>query len=41
MSGGDEKGRNEKVIVTKGGEEKEIKFKKLEQYLKDGWVEKK
>jgi preprotein translocase subunit SecA len=34
-------GRNEKVIVIKNGEEKEIKNKKLEQYLKDGWVEKK
>jgi preprotein translocase subunit SecA len=33
-------GRNEKIIVVKNGEEKEIKSKKLEQYLKDGWVEK-
>ncbi len=38
---GDEKGRNDKVVVVKNSEEKEIKFKKLEQYLKDGWVEKK
>ncbi|MES2437237.1 MAG: preprotein translocase subunit SecA [Patescibacteria group bacterium] len=37
----DEKGRNERVVVTKNGEEKEIKFKKLQQYLKEGWVEKK
>ena len=31
-------GRNDKVIVTKNGEEKEVKFKKLEQLLKEGWV---
>jgi hypothetical protein len=30
-------GRNEKVIVVKNGEEKEIKYKKLDSYLKDGW----
>lgn len=37
----DEKiGRNDKVVVVKNGEEKEIKNKKLEQYLKEGWVEK-
>jgi preprotein translocase subunit SecA len=40
-SSGNEKGRNEKVTVTKDGAEMEIKFKKLEQFLKDGWVEKK
>ncbi|HAO64670.1 TPA: preprotein translocase subunit SecA [Candidatus Taylorbacteria bacterium] len=34
-------GRNEKIIVMKNGEEKEIKSKKLEQYLKEGWAEKK
>lgn len=31
-------GRNERVVITKGSEEKEIKFKKLDQFLKDGWV---
>lgn len=36
--GGDRKGRNEKVIVTKNNEEKEVKWKKLDSYLKDGWV---
>lgn len=30
-------GRNEKVLVTKDGQELEIKFKKLDQYLADGW----
>lgn len=30
-------GRNDKVTVTKDGEEKEIKFKKLDQYVADGW----
>ncbi len=34
-------GRNDKIIVVKNGEEKEIKFKRLEQYLKDGWTIKK
>ncbi len=37
----DKVGRNEKVVVIKSGQEKEIKHKKLEQYLKDGWVKKK
>jgi preprotein translocase subunit SecA len=37
----DKRGRNDKVIVSKGKEIKEIKMKKLEEYLKDGWVEKK
>ncbi len=32
------KGRNEKVVITKGTEEREVKWKKLDQYLKDGWV---
>ncbi len=36
--GGERKGRNEKVIVTKNNEEKEVKWKKLDSYLKDGWV---
>ncbi|HEU0081131.1 MAG TPA: preprotein translocase subunit SecA [Candidatus Paceibacterota bacterium] len=30
-------GRNDKVVITRGGEEKEVKYKKLDQYLKDGW----
>lgn len=34
-------GRNEKVVVVKNGVELEVKHKKLEQYKKDGWVEKK
>ncbi len=34
----DKKGRNEKLIVVKDGVEKEIKWKKLSQYEKDGWV---
>ena len=34
-------GRNDKVVVVKNGEEKEIKFKRLEHYLKDGWTIKK
>lgn len=33
-----EYGRNDKVVLVKGGEEKEIKFKKAEEYLNDGWV---
>ncbi|HRH26069.1 MAG TPA: preprotein translocase subunit SecA [Candidatus Paceibacterota bacterium] len=34
---GEELGRNDKIIVRKGGEQKEIKFKHLDKYLKDGW----
>jgi preprotein translocase subunit SecA len=34
-------GRNDKVFVTKGTEEREIKFKKLDQFLKEGWTVKK
>lgn len=30
-------GRNDKVTVTKDGETKEIKFKKVESYIKEGW----
>lgn len=30
-------GRNEKVTVEKNGEQKEIKFKKLDEYTRDGW----
>jgi preprotein translocase subunit SecA len=37
VSSGDKKGRNEKTIVVKDGVEKEIKWKKLDGYLKDGW----
>jgi preprotein translocase subunit SecA len=33
----DKVGRNEKVIVVKGDEEIEIKYKKLDQYLSEGW----
>ncbi len=40
-AGGDKAGRNDKVVVTKNGEEKEIKYKKLEQHQKEGWVVKK
>ncbi|MBI5134430.1 MAG: preprotein translocase subunit SecA [Candidatus Taylorbacteria bacterium] len=35
---GDKMGRNEKVVVVKGGEEKEVKWKKLDSYLADGWT---
>jgi preprotein translocase subunit SecA len=38
---GDKRGRNDKILVTKDGQEKEVKVKKLADYLKDGWVEKK
>jgi hypothetical protein len=41
MKGSEEKGRNEKVTVVKNGTEMEIKFKKLEQFQKEGWVLKK
>ncbi len=34
-------GRNEKVTIVKEGEEKEMKFKKAEEYIADGWVIKK
>jgi preprotein translocase subunit SecA len=34
---GEDLGRNDKIIVRKGGEQKEIKFKHLDKYLKDGW----
>ncbi|HVT75257.1 MAG TPA: preprotein translocase subunit SecA [Candidatus Paceibacterota bacterium] len=37
----DKMGRNDKIVITKGSEEKEVKYKKLDSYLKDGWVEKK
>jgi preprotein translocase subunit SecA len=38
---GEKTNRNEKIIVTKDGEEKEIKFKKLEQFQNEGWTLKK
>ncbi len=34
---GQEFDRNEKVTIEKGGETLEIKFKKAESYLRDGW----
>jgi preprotein translocase subunit SecA len=37
VSSGEKIGRNEKVTVVKDGAEMEIKAKKLEQYVKDGW----
>jgi len=30
-------GRNDKVIISKGGEKKEIKYKKLDDWERDGW----
>ncbi len=33
----EEVGRNEKVTIVKGGEQKEVKYKKLGQYQKEGW----
>ncbi|HVU06311.1 MAG TPA: preprotein translocase subunit SecA [Candidatus Paceibacterota bacterium] len=36
----DRMGRNDKIVITRGGEEKEVKWKKLDSYLKDGWVAK-
>jgi preprotein translocase subunit SecA len=40
VSGEEKKGRNEKVVVVKNGEEKEVKWKKLSDYLADGWTQK-
>ncbi len=37
-SEGEKTGRNDKVTITKNGADMEIKFKKLEQFTKDGWV---
>ena len=31
-------GRNEKVMITKGSESKNLKYKKAEPLLEDGWV---
>lgn len=36
-SGGDKKGRNEKLVVVRDGVEKEIKWKKLAEHEKEGW----
>jgi preprotein translocase subunit SecA len=41
LPSGDKVGRNEKVVIVKDGAELEIKFKKLDSYLKDGWSLKK
>jgi preprotein translocase subunit SecA len=38
---GEKLSRNDKLIVTKNGEDKEVKVKKLDQFLKDGWILKK
>ncbi|MDE1874876.1 MAG: preprotein translocase subunit SecA [Patescibacteria group bacterium] len=35
---GHDRGRNDKVVITRGGEKKEVKYKKLDAYLKDGWT---
>ncbi len=37
VSSGEKIGRNEKITVVKDGAEMEVKAKKLEQYVKDGW----
>jgi len=31
-------GRNDKITIIKDGKEQEIKYKKIDEYLKDGWV---
>jgi len=36
-TGEDKVGRNEKVSLVKGNEEIEVKYKKVEQYLAEGW----
>ncbi len=33
-----EKGRNEKVTITKNGETKDIKYKQLDSFTRDGWT---
>lgn len=38
MSSEEKKGRNDKVVVVKNGEEREVKWKKVDSYLKDGWL---
>ncbi len=38
---GEKRGRNDRITVTRNGMTREVKFKKLTDYLKDGWVEKK
>jgi preprotein translocase subunit SecA len=37
VSTGEKLGRNEKMTIVKDGAEMEVKAKKLDQYLKDGW----
>jgi len=37
VASGDKVGRNEKVTIVKGGAEMEVKAKKVDQYIKDGW----
>lgn len=37
----DKMGRNEKVTITKNGTEMVVKYKRLDQFLKDGWTVKK
>ncbi|MFA6158659.1 MAG: preprotein translocase subunit SecA [Candidatus Paceibacterota bacterium] len=41
VSAGEKIGRNEKITMVKDGAEMEVKAKKLEQYVKDGWMVKK
>jgi hypothetical protein len=35
---GEKINRNDRVTITKDGQEQEIKFKKLEQFQKEGWT---
>ena len=34
---GNKLGRNDKITIEKNGEKKEVKFKKLDEYVNDGW----
>ena len=34
----DKIGRNQKVIISNGSEERTIKYKKAEQLMEDGWT---
>ncbi len=36
-SSGEKHGRNEKVVMVRGGEKKEVKWKKVADYERDGW----
>jgi preprotein translocase subunit SecA len=38
VSLGKKYGANERVIIVKGSEEMEVKYKKIDQYLADGWT---